>query len=290
MLDLDANREGAPPRDAATLVLVRDAAASQGIEVFCVERSAKSRFLGGAIVFPGGKLDSADRDAAWRARATAPRAPRSAIAGDEETLRALAVCACRETLEEAAILHVDGPPPSHDEVLALRTRIAERKETLLGFLEARSLRLDLAELHAFARWVTPTAESRRFDARFFLAVARPSQRGAHDGHETMASLWATPREVLDSFVAGAIQLAPPTHRTLELLTLATSATDAIARVSVGSLEPICPKLVPHRDAHGDTMALVLPGDSEHDVRESRVPGSSRYVLRGERWLPEDAPR
>jgi hypothetical protein len=38
-----------------------------------------------------------------------------------------------------------------------------------------------------------------------------------------------------------------------------------------------------------TVALALPGDPEHDVRESRVPGRSRYVLRGDRFLPEDAP-
>jgi hypothetical protein len=34
---------------------------------------------------------------------------------------------------------------------------------------------------------------------------------------------------------------------------------------------------------------VLPGDPAHDVRETRVPGRTRFVLRGERWLPEDAP-
>ena len=62
VLDLDAHRVAAPPRDAATLVVVRDAPA--GVEVFCVERQ-KVGFLGGAVVFPGGKLDPADLDGAW---------------------------------------------------------------------------------------------------------------------------------------------------------------------------------------------------------------------------------
>jgi hypothetical protein len=38
------------------------------------------------------------------------------------------------------------------------------------------------------------------------------------------------------------------------------------------------------------MAIVLPGDPEHDLPEPRVPGRSRFVLRQDRWLPEDAPR
>src|SRR5262249_49373210 len=97
-LDLDEKREEVAPRDAATLVLVRDGAS--GVEVFCVERHKKSGFLGGAIVFPGGKLDAGDEDGAWDARVT-----RSAFAGRE---RALAIAACRESLEEAAILPIEG--------------------------------------------------------------------------------------------------------------------------------------------------------------------------------------
>jgi hypothetical protein len=61
-------------------------------------------------------------------------------------------------------------------------------------------------------------------------------------------------------------------------------------VSACSLDPICPKLVRHVDARGETMALVLPGDPEHDVGEARAPGASRYVLRSDRWLPEPVPR
>ena len=52
MLDLDPTREGATPREAATLVLLRDGDA--GVEVFCVERNKKVRFMGGAIA-RGGK-------------------------------------------------------------------------------------------------------------------------------------------------------------------------------------------------------------------------------------------
>src|SRR5690349_20074482 len=123
MLDLDFDREGPTPREAATILLVRDALAGGegGVEVFCVERHKKSGFLGGAIVFPGGKLDEADRDAAWSSLATGT---------DDATERALRITACRETLEEAAILLVTGGALAHDDVVALRARAARNEESL----------------------------------------------------------------------------------------------------------------------------------------------------------------
>lgn len=279
MLDLKLDREGVPPKDAATLILVRDAAAS-GIEVFCVERNKKSRFLGGAIVFPGGKVDAGDSAPEWDAVTTAPRDP---------ALRAHAIAACRESLEEAAILPLDGGALSDAELSDLRKRHADDAAALRAFLGERDLRLDLGALHVFARWVTPAAENRRYDTRFFVAVAPPGQSGAHDETETTASFWASPAEVLRRFQAGEVQLAPPTHRTLALLAECNRPADVLALAARACLDPICPKLVPHKDAQGETLALVLPGDPEHDVREPRVPGGSRYVLRGERWQSEDAP-
>ena len=91
--------------------------------------------------------------------------------------------------------------------------------------------------------------------------------------------------MLGRFSAGELQLAPPTHRTLEILAGAQDADDAVTMASRACLEPICPRLVTQRD----TVALVLPGDPEHELREARSPGKSRYVLRDGRFLPEDAP-
>src|SRR5580704_4381351 len=101
MLDLDPSRTAAPPRNAATLVVVRDG--KSGLEVFCVERQ-KVGFLGGAVVFPGGKLDPSDLDPAWTERSTPPVMPSTPFAADEASARGLAVAACREAHEEAAIL------------------------------------------------------------------------------------------------------------------------------------------------------------------------------------------
>jgi 8-oxo-dGTP pyrophosphatase MutT (NUDIX family) len=286
VLDLQIDREGVTPRDAATLVLVRDAGA--GLEVFCVERNKKSRFLGGAVVFPGGKLDAADASDAWTDLVTEPRAPQASsepFSTGPSHLRALAISACRETLEEAAMLPLAGGAASDDELGALRAKLAAEPAALRAWLAERRLRIDLSALHPFARWITPTAESRRFDARFFLGVAPGGQSGAHDEHETTASYWAAPGEMLARFDRDEIQLAPPTHRILALLAGESSAAGAIALAGASCLDPICPRLVPL----GDTLALALPGDPEHAVREPRAPGRSRFVLRGDRWRPEDAP-
>jgi 8-oxo-dGTP pyrophosphatase MutT (NUDIX family) len=289
MLDLDPTRTGPAPRDAATLVVVRAAAGAPGIEVFCVERR-KIGFMGGAVVFPGGKLDAGDLEPVWVERSTVPDPRALEMAADERTLRGLAVAACREALEEAAILPLDGARASHAELLQWRTRVAgEGAGALPALLASRGARLDLAALHPLARWITPESEPMRFDTRFFLFVADGALVGAHDEHETTASFWARPEEALRRFAAGEIVLAPPTHRTLEVLAGARSEADALAIAARACLAPICPRAVPQRDARGETIAVVLPGDPEHEVREARVPGRSRYVLRDGRFSPEDAP-
>ena len=297
VLDLKAGRDGSLPvatKDAATLVLVRASKeATGGIEVFCVERNKKSRFMGGAIVFPGGKLDGSDVLAEWTPLTTPPRLPQRGtipFTSSDAHFRSLAIAGARETLEEAAILHVHDGSVKQGDLFTLREELKTSPDALRAFLAKRHLRLDLAALHPFARWITPEAESRRFDARFFVAIAPEGQTGFHDEHETMASFWATPAEILRRFEASEVQLMPPTHRTIAILADCTSTEAVLAMADASNLDPICPRLVQHKDAQGETLALVLPGDPEHTVTEARVPGSSRYVLRGERWLSEDPPQ
>ena len=258
--------------DAATLVLLRDG--SDGIEVFCVERNRKSRFMGGALVFPGGRVDAADRDPAWDPLLCGSTGPR----------RDLALAACRESLEEAAILPVNGVL-THNEALELRAALASGVDELRAALTARGLSIDLRSLVPFARWVTPAAEARRFDTRFFMMRTPAGQDGAHDEYETMASFWATPREVLRRWEARDVQLAPPTHHTLLRLARSGTVDDALARASTAPLDPVCPTLV----NYDGTIALTLPGDPDHPQAVRIIEGKTRYVLRAEQWRPEDSP-
>jgi 8-oxo-dGTP pyrophosphatase MutT (NUDIX family) len=277
-LDLDPSREAIAPRDAATILVVRESSA--GLEVFCVERHPKSGFLGGAVVFPGGKVDAADASADW---AEVVRADVVSAGGGADE-RVFKIAACREALEESAILP-GVSAVSHAELLELRARLARKETSVIAFLRGRALRLDLATLLPFARWVTPVAESRRYDTRFYLTRLPEGQEGAHDDRETTSSFWARPADVLARWEEGRVALAPPTHRTLEVLAGAAAWDAAVALSAHACLDPICPVVVMQEG----TVALALPGDPEHEVRESRVPGRSRYVLRGDRFLPEDAP-
>lgn len=277
-LAFDPAREPSRPRDAATVLLVREGGA--GVEVFCVVRHQKSSFLGGAVVFPGGKVDPADADPAWERRCSGldPRA--LGFASSEGHARALAVAAGRETLEEAGVLPL-AAPASAEVVAELRGALAAGRP-LADLLDERSLTLDTGSFAPFARWITPEAEPRRFDARFYLVPVPADQQASNDGHETTAGFWATPRAVLERFERGEIQLAPPTTRCLELLQGAWSLDMALAVAREQSLEPVCPRFVP-----GDPPALVLPGDPAHEVPSRRVDGPTRFVLRDGRFVSEE---
>ena len=148
----------------------------------------------------------------------------------------------------------------------------EGGESFATLLEQAGIRLATDRLIPFARWVTPTAESRRYDARFYLARAPEGQGGLHDEHETVSSVWSTPARMLGAFDAGDVFLAPPTTRCLELLKGAVDVDAALALASDQSLAPICPELLPSEDR----IVLALPGDPAHSVKDRRVAGPTRF--------------
>lgn len=279
--DPDRSSEGwdpVVPKDAATLLVLRDGTA--GLEVFCVRRHAASAFMGGAVVFPGGKLDEADRAEAFAARGTGLHLRAAHFADDPTHARALAVCACRESLEEAMIL--PSVPAIPTERLEPMRAALEAGETLLPLLEAAGSELDTGALVPFARWITPAAEQRRYDARFFLTSLPDGQEGLHDDRETVHSVWASPRRMLEAFAAGDVLLAPPTTRCLELLAPRDDVEAALRLAAAQSLEPICPELV-----GGDELVLALPGDPDHSVADRRVAGPTRFVLEDGRLVSAD---
>ncbi|MCC6648083.1 MAG: hypothetical protein IT374_21255 [Polyangiaceae bacterium] len=275
MLDLDPSRAPVAPRAAATVLALRPGAA--GLEIYCIVRHAKSGFMGGLVAFPGGKVDPSDHDARFDA---APLHPRALDLGDTpEPVRALAVAACREALEEAALVPTIR---ALDTAGALSLRAALAGATFADALAAAGLTLDLSALAPFGRWITPAAEPRRFDAAFFLLASPEGQRGQHDAHETTDGFWRTPADVLARWRAGELQIAPPTARALELLLPCATLDDARALAARQSLLPVCPELV--AEAGG---FLALPGDPAHSVRERRVDGPTRFVLRDGRFESSD---
>jgi len=281
VLQFDPTNAPAPPRAASTVIVLRPSAS--GPEVFCVRRHQKSAFLGGAVVFPGGKVDPEDSAPAWTEglSATAPAARATLMEGPDANAITLAVAACRESLEEAAIVPLDRALPAA-EILAMRAELTAGAP-FADTLRKRDVRLAIDALIPWGRWVTPEAEQRRFDARFYLLALPDMQQGEHDEREVTHSFWAQPAEVLRRFLAGEIFLAPPTCRTVELLADCPTIESAVALASEQSLLPICPRFVFDEKA----PYLALPGDPSHEIPEKRVAGKSRFVLRDARFLSED---
>ncbi|HEX6835591.1 MAG TPA: NUDIX domain-containing protein [Polyangia bacterium] len=155
--------------------------------------------------------------------------------------------------------------------------------------EEAAIVVDAATLVPFARWITPSAEGKRFDARFFVAAAPPDQVARHDSVETVDSLWATPADVLARYERGELKLPPPTIRNLEELAAHVTVDAALAWARGRVFAPILPKLVPL----DDTIAIVLPWDPEYAalpgegiVIEPTHPTArppSRFVLAEGRW-------
>jgi 8-oxo-dGTP pyrophosphatase MutT (NUDIX family) len=150
------------PRDAATLIIV-DTSAGEA-RVLLGRRRADMVFMPGRYVFPGGRVDRADRHIAVADDIKASELKKLLVAmkgaPSEARARALALAAVRETFEEAGLLigsPLAGPlthkAPGWDAFYAT------------GFAPA------LARLTFFARAITPPGRPRRYDTRFFCAPA-----------------------------------------------------------------------------------------------------------------------
>jgi 8-oxo-dGTP pyrophosphatase MutT (NUDIX family) len=247
----------------------------QGFSVFMVRRHDKAGFMAGAYVFPGGTLDGADASPSMSKR-IAGRDPREAarVLGEDDGERALAlhVAALRETFEEAGVLLADGvDPASLDEA---RQRLLAEEISFEALVAELDVTPRADALTPLSRWVTPEVEPRRYDARFFLALAPRTQQAAHDRIEVTAGAWLVPADALARGARAEIQLPPPTLRTLEGLARFDRAEDAIAHAA--SRPP--PLVDPVFRELGTSWALTLPGDPEHPRSERAIDGPTRFVL------------
>ncbi len=274
-----------PPRAAATVVLLRDAA--DGMEVFMVKRHGLSDVLGGAHVFPGGKVDPADADPKVLEQLSAPFDNLRAALGDPQldtaTAAGLFVAACRETFEEAGILLAEGAGARHVEVAQMRAREGVHFGEILARLE---LRLDWSNVVPWSRWITPRVPAlinKRFDARFFLAPVPKGQEARHDNHEATGSFWLRPRAVLEQYWAGKLSLAPAQIMSMAALARHPRVADALA--AARARRP--PLIEPEPFTHERLRAIAFPGNERHQVAERALPGPSFLVYRNERFEPFD---
>jgi 8-oxo-dGTP pyrophosphatase MutT (NUDIX family) len=282
----------ANPRPAATVVVLRDS--PSGPEVFMVRRHADTAFMGGAHVFPGGRVEKVDRDGdeSWcdgiaHAARQLPDLPAwEAVAYH--------VAATRELFEEAGVLlarNANGEFVSlagaadHERLKQDRSSVHGGKTTLRAVIEREQLRLALDALVLFAHWVTPPIDTRQFDTRFFMTRVPPHQTPAHDDTETTHSIWMTPAGAIAQSLNGDIVLPPPTWSTIRELEPFRSVDEALAwarRRRVVSRQP----LLLEKDG---LRMLLAPGDPLHPDPAGDEPLlETRFVLVDGRWRPERA--
>ncbi|MBV8697306.1 NUDIX hydrolase [Bradyrhizobium sp.] len=250
------------PRPASTVLLLRDSTAAAEIEVFMMVRHHQIEFNSGALVFPGGSVETGDQAIVERGELY------SGGDGLDAASLSFRIAGIRETFEESGILLarpkgsaalIDAARAGAIEA-AHRAALNERKVTFLDVLIANDLRLALDALVPYAHWITPEGMPKRFDTWFFLAAAPPDQLGAHDGRESTDSIWVSPREALAGGDSGRFKLPFPTMRNLIKLGKQARVADALAEATgrpVVTVMPVMTRLNGGRQ-------LVIPREAGYD--------------------------
>jgi 8-oxo-dGTP pyrophosphatase MutT (NUDIX family) len=171
------------PRDSATLILIDRAEAVP--KVLLGRRHDRHRFLPGKFVFPGGRIEPADRlmaaSAALNAHSVAKlmqrvKRPSAAKAA------AFALAAVRETYEETGLML--GVPA----VGPIKVSAGHWQP-----FAAAGIVPDLSRIHFIARAITPPKRPLRFDSRFFTAdvsaIARRDEGFVGPDKELVELVW-----------------------------------------------------------------------------------------------------
>jgi 8-oxo-dGTP pyrophosphatase MutT (NUDIX family) len=288
------------PLDSATVILTRESRQAGRFKVFLMRRHRNQDFMGGAYVFPGGRLDEADCDPGlvrYAGGFTGEDALRGLQSTDLPADRALGLhfAALRETFEESGILLAYGDSgrlvdlgrgETAGRFAGYRLRIREHSLSLreLGEREGLTFALDL--LTPYSHWITPEIESKRFSTRFFLARQPSEQLPFHDTIEMTTSAWLAPSEALEQQLAGRILLMPPTLKTLEELSRFDSTDELFRAARSRRIRTILPEAFVTDDGFG----VRLPHDPLYKIeayKQDPRPGeTSRIVMRGGMWRME----
>ena len=238
------------PIPAATLIVVRDVA-GEAPQLLMVERAQGMAFAAGALVFPGGRIDAADRELAAEVGANPA-----------------AVAAVRETVEETAIPVGLAPTPSPEASLQLQRALVADTAVARALGEA-GLRIDAGALTPFARWVPKFHAVRRFDTLFFVARCPTGEWSPNvvEG-ECSGAAWLSASEVLERDRRGEARLIFPTRRTLERLAQHADFDAIRADALAHRIDPVTPWV----EERGGERFITIPSDLGFPVTEERLDG------------------
>jgi 8-oxo-dGTP pyrophosphatase MutT (NUDIX family) len=235
---------------AATLILVREQGSGPP-QLLMVERAGGMAFAAGALVFPGGRIDAADREL-----------------GAKFGIGAAAIAAIRETIEETAVPVALSPLPGPDAARSLQDElVADRSFEEL--LDKHGLSIEIDALTPFARWVPKFHAVRRFDTLFFVARCPPGEREPRvvEG-ECAGAHWLSAEEVLDRDRCGEARLIFPTRRNLERLAQHSSFEQIRADALAYPVEPVTPWV----EEVGGERFITIPANLGYPVTREKLDG------------------
>ncbi len=242
----DGQREPATPKDASTVLLLRDTAA--GLQVYVLRRQRSMAFAGGMYAFPGGSVDPRDHDRAVAWAGPSPQQWATWLVCDEAQARSLVCAAVRETFEESGVLLAGESP---DTVVkdttgadweADRADLAAHRLAFADFLQQRGLVVRTDLLGAWAHWITPSFEPRRYDTRFFVAALPSGQRTRDVSGEADSVEWVAPGEAVRRTEAGRIRMLPPTFTALREMAGFTDAASVLAAAPSRPMPTVVPEV------------------------------------------------
>ncbi|MDO9075491.1 MAG: NUDIX domain-containing protein [Rubrivivax sp.] len=264
------------PRLAATVVLTRDAPG--GLELLLLRRAEKGDHNSGAWVFPGGLVDSADRQCHALCSGLDDAAASQRLGVESGGLDML-IAAVRECFEEAGVLCATGPDgrivdlqgARGAELSAQRGALATGDCSLADLCRAHALRLCVDRLHYIAHWLTPFGRAKRFDTRFFVAVLPEGQVSAHDAVETVEQVWLTPAQALAP--QNARRLMTPTRAVIEQL---AAFADTASLLTWAHAPRQVQRVLPRLATRTDGPCPILPSDPAwHEVGRLDPDGSGQ---------------
>jgi 8-oxo-dGTP pyrophosphatase MutT (NUDIX family) len=242
-----AERSPSSPRDASTVVLLREGAA--GPEVYLMHRHRGMAFAGGYYVFPGGGVDPRDSSPEVGWAGPSPSTWAQTLGCSPELARALVCAAVRETFEESGVLLAgSGPGDLVSDVSGAdweedRRALEAHELAFSDLLLRRELVVRTDLLTSWSRWVTPRFEPRRFDTRFFVARLPGAQATRDVSSESDSVLWSPLAEVVRRLAARDIEMLPPTRATCREVAAHPSVDAVVAAATGRSRRPVMPRLV-----------------------------------------------
>lgn len=235
----------AEPKPASTLALLRRGKA--GLEALLLRRSQATRFIPGAWVFPGGRLDPADGSPSLTGRL-------KGLSGEDSPGPAFWSAAFRETFEETGILlHALPRAARAGRVTAgeagndTRFKVQQGELGFGEFLENLDVELNAGAVAYIGHWVTPASEPIRFDTRFFATEVPDGCPVYPDGTELEDAIWVSPREALARNESGDLPMAYPTLVTLMELQSFETPSAAIQALQDRPIPRLVPRLVREPD-------------------------------------------